>query len=85
MSTVGEYLKELSTGNEQARAEEFSNQSEAVFLTHFGFKYALNPVLLKRISKFQEILTFLKREAGNENEIKKKRKKSPKRNKSAKK
>lgn len=75
----GEYLRELSKGNERARAEEFGNQCEVVFLTEFGFKYVLNHKLLQKKNRFNEILMFVQRESGGENVIKVKRKRSPKR------
>eukprot|EP00343_Euplotes_focardii_P006146 CAMPEP_0205808628 /NCGR_PEP_ID=MMETSP0205-20121125/12627_1 /ASSEMBLY_ACC=CAM_ASM_000278 /TAXON_ID=36767 /ORGANISM="Euplotes focardii, Strain TN1" /LENGTH=208 /DNA_ID=CAMNT_0053084587 /DNA_START=123 /DNA_END=746 /DNA_ORIENTATION=+ len=79
VSKVSEYLNELSKGNEIARAHEFSRQSEIMFLKHFGFKYAMNHEVLERTNQFAEIIEFVQREANNENVVKTKRPRSPKR------
>jgi hypothetical protein len=42
----GDYMKELSEDNNVARAHEFSQQCEIVYLKHFGFKYVMNDKLL---------------------------------------
>lgn len=78
-------MNELPEGQEKARAREFGKQCEIVFLKLFGFKYVFNTGLLRRTKKFDEILMHVTRELNGENVLKTKRKKSPKRNKSAKK